>query len=52
MLSDMVLEKIFLHPDMSKIPLGTQSTAVHVFADVIAEIVKENPNESVQSLLE
>lgn len=51
MLNDDVLEKIFMHPDIQKIPIGTQATAVHVFDDVIEQIVKENPYADVQSLL-
>jgi hypothetical protein len=51
MLNDDVLEKIFLHPDMHKIPVGTQATAVHVFDDVLGQIVKEDRTANVQSLL-
>jgi hypothetical protein len=51
MLNDSVLEKIFLHPEMHKIPIGTQATAVHVFDDVLEQIVKENQYADVQSLL-
>lgn len=42
MFSDEVLEKIFSHPEMQKIPIDCQSTAVHVFQDVLEEI-KELP---------
>jgi hypothetical protein len=45
------LERIFLHPDMSKIPIGCQSTALHVFQEVLEDMVKENPNVELQSLL-
>jgi hypothetical protein len=50
-MSNEFLERVFMHPDMSKIPLGTQATALHVFQEVLEDMVKENPNADVQSLL-
>jgi hypothetical protein len=50
-MNDDFLERIFSHPDMSKIPIGTQATALHVFQEVLEQIVKENPYADVQSLL-
>lgn len=52
MFSDEVLEKIFAHPEMQKIPIGCQSTAVHVFQEVLEEIKEENPYGTISELLE
>lgn len=51
MFSDEVLEKIFAHPEMQKIPIGCQSTAVHVFQEVLEEIKEENPYGTISELL-
>ena len=46
MFSDEILEKIFSHPETSKIPIGCQSTMIHVIEEVLEEI--ENVNEFQQ----
>lgn len=51
MFSDEVLEKIFAHPEMQKIPIGCQSTAVHVFQEVLEEIKEESPYATISELL-
>lgn len=51
MLTDTVLEKIFAHEEMRKIPLGCQSTAVHVFEEILEDILEENPYEQLSSIL-
>lgn len=51
MFKDEVLEKIFAHPEMQKIPIGCQSTAVHVFQEVLEEIEEENPYGTISELL-
>ena len=51
MFSDDFLEKIFAHPEMQKIPIGCQSTAVHAFQDVIEEIKEVNPYGTISELL-
>lgn len=51
MFKDEVLEKIFAHPEMQKIPVGCQSTAVHVFQEVLEEIKGENPYGTISELL-
>lgn len=51
MFIDEVLEKIFAHPEMQKIPIGCQSTAVHVFQEVLEEIKEENPYGTISELL-
>ena len=38
MFSDEILEKIFAHPDTSKVSLGGQSTMIHVIEDVLEEM--------------
>lgn len=43
MFSDEILEKIFAHPETSKIPIGCQSTMIHVIEEVLEET--ENVNE-------
>lgn len=52
MLSDDFLTKIFSHPEMQKIPVGAQSTAVHAMEDVLEEIRKENPYGTISELFE
>lgn len=51
MLNDLILEKIFAHEEMQKIPVGCQSTAVHVFEEILEDILEENPYEQLSSLL-
>ena len=46
MFSDEILEKIFEHPETSKIPIGCQSTMIHVIEEVLEEV--ENVNEFQQ----
>jgi hypothetical protein len=43
---------LFENPEMRKIPIGCQSTAVHVFEDIIDRIMEENPYATIQSILE
>lgn len=50
MFSDEILEKIFSHTEMQKIPVGAQSTAVQVFQDVMEEIKEENPYVNISEL--
>lgn len=52
MFSDEMLEKIFAHEEMQKIPVGCQSTAVHVFEEILEDILEVNPYATVQSLFE
>ena len=46
MFSDEILEKIFAHPETSKIPIGCQSTMIHAIEEVLEEV--ENVNEFQQ----
>ena len=46
MFSDEILEKIFSHPETSKMPIGCQSTMIHVIEEVLEET--ENVNEFQQ----
>ena len=50
MFNDLILEKIFAHEEMQKIPVGCQSTAVHVFEEILEDILEENPYECVSEL--
>lgn len=50
MFSDEILEKIFAHEEMQRIPVGCQSTAVHVFEEILEGILEENPYEQLSSL--
>lgn len=50
MFSDAILEKIFAHKEMQKIPVGCQSTAVHVFEEILEDILEVNPYATIQSL--
>lgn len=50
MFTDAVLEKIFTHEEMQKIPIGCQSTAVHVFEEILEDRLEENPYVSLSEL--
>lgn len=50
MFSDEILEKFFSHKEMQKIPIGCQSTAVHVFEEILEDILEVNPYAAIQSL--
>lgn len=50
MFNDETLEKFFAHEEMQKIPIGTQATAVHVFEEILEDILEENPYEQLSSL--
>lgn len=50
MFSDSILEKIFSHEEMQKIPVGTQATAVRAFEEVLENIIKENQYVTVAEL--
>lgn len=52
MLKDEVLERIFAHEEMQKIPIGAQSTAVKAFEDVLVSMKEENPDGKLSELLE
>lgn len=51
-MKDEVLEKIFAHKEMQKIPLGAQSTAVKAISEVLEQIKEENPYVTVTELFE
>lgn len=50
MFNDSILEKIFAHEEMQRIPIGCQSTAVHVFEEILEDILEENPYEQLSTL--
>ena len=50
MFNDEMLEKFFAHEEMQKIPIGCQSTAVHVFEENLEDILEENPYEQLSAL--
>ena len=50
MFNDDLLCKIFAHKEMQKIPVGFQSTAVHVFDEILEDILEENPYGSISDL--
>lgn len=50
MFTDAVLEKIFAHEEMQKIPIGAQSTAVHVFEEILEDRLEGNPYVSLSEL--
>lgn len=50
MFNDLILEKIFSHEEMQKIPIGCQSTAVHVFEEILEDILEGNPYEYISTL--
>lgn len=50
MFSDEILYKIFSHKEIHKIPVGCQSTAVHVFEEILEDILEVNPYASISEL--
>ena len=50
MFTDAVLEKFFAHEEMQKIPIGCQSTSVHVFEEILEDILEENPYATISKL--
>lgn len=50
MFTDEVLEKVFAHEEMQKIPIGCQSAAVHVFEEILEDRLEENPYEQLSGL--
>lgn len=50
MFNDEILEKIFAHEEMQKIPIGAQSTAVHVFEEILEDILEGNPYEQLSGI--
>lgn len=50
MFNDSILEKIFAHEEMQRIPVGCQSTAVHVFEEILEDILEGNPYGSISEL--
>lgn len=50
MFSDEILEKIFAHEEMQRMPIGCQSTAVHVFEEILSDILEGNPYEQLSGL--
>lgn len=50
MFNDSILERIFTHEEMQRIPVGCQSTAVHVFEEILEDILEENPYECISNL--
>lgn len=51
MFSDEFLSKVFSHPDMQKIPVGAQATAVSVFEDILSKEQEVNPYVCLSELL-
>lgn len=51
MFNDDFLCKIFAHEEMQKIPIGTQATAVHVFEEILENMLEVNPYVAVSELL-
>lgn len=51
MFNDKILERIFSNEEMQKIPIGCQSTAVHVFQTILEELKEENPYATLSELL-
>lgn len=50
MFNDEILEKIFAHKEMQRIPVGCQSTAVHALEEVLEDILEVNPYEQLSAL--
>lgn len=50
MFNDSILERIFAHEEMQRIPVGCQSTAVHVFEEILEDILEENFYATISEL--
>lgn len=51
MFSDEILEKIFANPESHKVPIGYQSTMIHVVENVLEEMKGEKPYATLSELL-
>lgn len=51
MFSDEILEKIFSNKEMQMIPIGCQSTAIHVIENILEEIKEENLYATLSDIL-
>lgn len=50
MFNDDFLCKIFSHKEMQRIPVGCQSTAVHVLEEILEDVLEVNPYASISEL--
>ena len=51
MFKDEFLEKILMNEEMRTIPIGCQSTAIHVIEKELEEMVKKNEYATISELL-
>ncbi len=51
MFSDDVLEKIFIHPELTNVPIVHQSTMIHAIEEVLEKVKEDNPYVSLSELL-
>ncbi len=51
MFTDEVLEKLFSNEEIQKLPVGTQSTVVKSFQEVIEDLKEEHPYAELSSIL-
>lgn len=49
-MNDEIIEKFFSHPEIQKIPVGYQSTAIRAFQEVIEDILEVNPYATLSEL--
>ena len=45
MFSDEILEKIFTHPEAKTVPIGYQSTMIHIVEEVLEEEKNKDADE-------
>lgn len=48
---DFLIEKVFANEQMRTLPCGAQSIAIHAFAEILSNLVEENPYVTVSELL-
>lgn len=45
-----IIEKIFAHPDMRKVPAGAQSPAIKAFTEILEDIMEVKPDAAIYEL--
>ena len=50
MLKDEILEKLFAHPEIQKIPIGHQESIIRAYTEILEQKREENPYDTISEL--
>lgn len=50
MLKDDILERIFSHPDIQKLPVGYQDVAAKAYTEILEQMKGEKPYDTISTL--